>query len=130
MKYALITDEDHRHLGTSTVEILQEKGDKALASLFFKDLSSEIFWINRSQYEDVIEYVDELYFGVGDRINHYKDNELRGEVIYIDLNLIVAGEYSSTCLVLWDGGDIGDIQWTNKLEREGGLEGGLIEAEF
>lgn len=48
---------------------------------------------------------------VGDTVCHVKDYELIGQVVSIDRNL----DDITTCLVVWDGSESTDIQWTNKL---------------
>ena len=59
-----------------------------------------------------------FWLQVGDRVTHIKDAGSSGTVTHIDDNLI-EGYSVTTCLVVWDGCDEPDIQWTNKLEKIG-----------
>ena len=57
----------------------------------------------------------EYPFQEGDRVSHIKDGSLVGVVVHIDRNFA----HHTTCNVLWDGYLEDDIQWTNKLLKEG-----------
>lgn len=50
-------------------------------------------------------------FVVGDRVQHYQDSSYQGVIMAIDTSLTLP----TTCEVLWDGCDVIDVQWSNKL---------------
>lgn len=56
----------------------------------------------------------EFWLNPGDRVEHVGDPGDYGVVLSIDDNLIESYGVT-TCLVLWDGCNSTDIQWTNKL---------------
>lgn len=61
--------------------------------------------------------ISDFWLQIGDKVQHVKDPGEWGKIASIDWNLIHAGYGVTTCGVIWDGGDVEDIQWTNKLEK-------------
>ena len=112
LKWVLPTSED---TPGNTYQVIQVLGDRLICYEMTGSLEGRLTTLTEGEYEDITELVEDFDFKVGDRVCHVKDNNLCGQIIYIDFNLIAGGESSTTCLVLWDGGDVGDIQWTNKL---------------
>jgi len=47
---------------------------------------------------------------VGDRVEFYKDSGMIGSIVHVEDNKL-------SCMVLWDGDNELDFQWSNKLRK-------------